>query len=65
MLVFIIQRKEFTRFSGKNQTSTFLESTMSVVVQKMIKADFSAVMMTLDPLSNENLLAMEATYWCL
>lgn len=42
--------------------STFLESTMSVVVQKMIKADLSAVMMTLDPLSNENLLAMEVTY---
>lgn len=41
---------------------TFLESTMSVVVQKMIKADYCAVMMTLDPLSNENLLAMEAAY---
>jgi pyruvate,water dikinase len=41
---------------------TFLESSMSVVVQKMINADYSAVVMTLDPLSNENLLAMESTY---
>lgn len=41
---------------------SFLESKMSVVVQKMILADASAVMMTQDPLDNKNTLAMETTY---
>jgi phosphoenolpyruvate synthase/pyruvate phosphate dikinase len=41
---------------------TFLESKMSVVIQHMIVADVSAVMMTQDPLEKKALLAMETTY---
>jgi len=48
-------------FNAKNN-DTFLESKMSVVVQEMILADASAVMMTQDPLEKEPMLAMETTY---
>ncbi len=42
--------------------NTFLHSKMSVVIQEMILADVSAVMMTRDPLEIQDMLAMEATY---
>lgn len=48
-------------FEAKTNGS-FLESKMSVVVQQMVLADVSAVMMTQDPLEKIPLLAMETTY---
>jgi phosphoenolpyruvate synthase/pyruvate phosphate dikinase len=48
-------------FEAKTNCS-FLESKMSVVVQQMVLADVSAVMMTQDPLEVDPLLAFEATY---
>jgi len=48
-------------FEAKTNGS-FLESKMSVVVQQMVLADVSAVMMTQDPLEVDPLLAFEATY---
>ena len=48
-------------FEARSNNS-FLESKMSVVIQQMILADVSAVMMTQDPLEKIPLLAMETTY---
>ncbi|MDP2089489.1 MAG: PEP/pyruvate-binding domain-containing protein [Flavobacteriaceae bacterium] len=48
-------------FEAKNNNS-FLGSKMSVVIQQMVIADVSAVMMTQDPLEKVPLLAMETTF---
>lgn len=48
-------------FKAKNN-NTFLCSKMSVVIQEMILANVSAVMMTIDPLEKADVLAMEVTY---
>lgn len=48
-------------FEAKTNDS-FLESKMSVVVQQMILADVSAVMMTKDPLEKIPSVSMETTY---
>jgi phosphoenolpyruvate synthase/pyruvate phosphate dikinase len=48
-------------FDAKNNKS-FLESTMSVVIQEMVIADTSAVIMTKDPIEKRSVLAMETTY---
>jgi rifampicin phosphotransferase len=48
-------------FEAKTNGS-FLDSKMSVVVQQMVLADVSAVMMTQDLLEKFPLLAMETTY---
>ena len=41
---------------------TYLDSKMSVVLQEMILADKSAVMMTRDPIDERNVLGVESTY---
>jgi pyruvate,water dikinase len=48
-------------FQAKSN-DTFLYSKMSVVIQEMIVADVSAVMMTKDPIEKMEMLAMETTY---
>tara|TARA_Y100000310_G_scaffold332348_1_gene407748 strand:+ start:35 stop:1003 length:969 start_codon:yes stop_codon:yes gene_type:complete len=48
-------------FDAKNNP-TYLDSSMSVVVQEMILADKSFVMMTEDPLEDESTLGIESTY---
>jgi|TARA_B100001971_G_scaffold124604_1_gene114742 pyruvate,water dikinase len=48
-------------FDAKNNP-TYIDSSMSVVVQEMILADKSFVMMTEDPLEDESTLGIESTY---
>lgn len=57
----IFNERSLHVFGAKDNT-TFLQSKMSVVIQEMILADVSAVMMTKDPLEKQDMLAMEATY---
>ncbi|MBU0460546.1 MAG: PEP/pyruvate-binding domain-containing protein [Nanoarchaeota archaeon] len=45
-----------------DQNSTYLDGTMSVIVQEMVVGDYSAVMMTKDPLDEREVLGIESTY---
>lgn len=57
----LFNERSLSVFKAKINDS-FLESKMSVVIQQMVIADVSAVMMTQDPIEKKPLLAMEVTY---
>lgn len=57
----LFNERSLHAFEAKSNPN-FLQSKMSVVIQQMILADISAVVMTKDPIEKQEVLAMEATY---
>ena len=53
---------ERSLISYSHANNTYLDSKMSVIIQEMITADYSAVLMTQDPLDPRNLFGIESTY---
>lgn len=57
----LFNERSLRSFKAKSN-ETYLSSGMSVIIQEMIVGEYSAVMMTRDPLDERDLLGIESTY---